>query len=409
MFNALLLKEFRLILRDYYALAVLFIMPVLFVLIMSLSLKQVFASKETGQKEAVSSLKIYAAFDEKVSKAWRQDFAKIDSFEVKEVVNTSQGLEQAKQEVLAGKRFALITIPARLIRDLSHGNEVHTPIKIYYSPAAPGYVRQLLQAGLMKKLVEKKIAVTLAAGTRAAKQGETPQLDIHAFLGKSFISVEPLSTSAKLHTPSSVQQSVPAWLIFAMFFIVIPLSSTLLVELNNGTLERLNTYPIAKFWILLGKLVPYLGINLIQTLLMFLTGIFLVPLLGGDKIVLASNAWLLLPVSVCISLMAISFALLISVLVKTHEQASTVGGVSNLLMGAIGGVMVPVFVMPTIMQEVAKVSPMNWGLEAYLNILLRQGDFMMLLPDMLKLLALALVLFGLAYWKLNLRLQRQRG
>lgn len=409
MFNALLLKEFRLILRDYYALAVLFIMPVLFVLIMSLSLKQVFASNDTSQKEAISGLKIFAVFDDKVSKPWREDFSKIDSFEVKEVINTPRSIDQAKQEVLSGKRFALISVPAKLIRDLSRGNEIHTPIKIYFSPAAPGYVRQLLQAGLVKKLVEKKIAVTIAAGTSASKPGATPQLDIHAFLGKSFISVESLSVDASGRTPSSVQQSVPAWLIFAMFFIVIPLSSTLLVELNNGTLERLNTYPIAKFWILLGKLVPYLGINLIQTLLMFLTGIFLVPILGGDKIVLASNAWLLLPVSVCISLMAISFALLISVLVKTHEQASTVGGVSNLLMGAIGGVMVPVFVMPAVMQEVAKISPMNWGLEAYLDILLRQGTFGSLLPDMAKLLALALVLFGLAYWKLNRRLQFQRG
>ncbi len=65
---------------------------------------------------------------------------------------------------------------------------------------------------------------------------------------------------------------------------------------------------------------------------------------------------------------------------ETHEQASTVGGVSNLLMGAMGGVMVPVFVMPDAMQKLAAFSPMNWGLEAFLEILLRQGDFQSVWP-----------------------------
>ena len=45
------------------------------------------------------------------------------------------------------------------------------------------------------------------------------------------------------------------------------------------------------------------------------------------------------------------------------------------MLGAIGGIMVPTFIMPPVMQSVAMVSPMSWGLEGYLDILLRGGDW----------------------------------
>ncbi|QAB14196.1 ABC transporter permease [Hydrogenovibrio thermophilus] len=410
MFKALLQKEACLILRDVYALLVLFLMPVVFVVIMSMSLQEVFSDKQaTDAKNSSASasggLKIFAVFDDKISQAWQNDFLNLESFDVLPIENSPQAIADARQATLSGERLALIQVPTDLVKKLKRGEPIQTPIQIDYSPVAPSYARSLLKAALMRKLVEKKIAVTFAAGSRSAsRQQEVPELDIRKFLGPTVLSEDNLSYGTTQVTPTSVQQSVPAWLVFAMFFIVIPFSATLLVELNNGTLERLNTFPIAKQWILLGKLLPYMLINLLQTGLMFLTGVFLVPLLGGEALQLSSNAWLLLPVSLALSLTAISFALLIAVWVKTHEQASTVGGVSNLLMGAMGGVMVPVFVMPDAMQKLAAFSPMNWGLEAFLEILLRQGDFQSVWPYILQLLGLALVLFLAAYWRLQKRL-----
>ena len=67
-----------------------------------------------------------------------------------------------------------------------------------------------------------------------------------------------------------------------------------------------------------------------------------------------------------------------------------------IILGAIGGIMVPTFVMPEMMQNVAKISPMNWGLEGYLDILLKQGNFISIIPEMMKLIVFALVFFGAA-------------
>ncbi|BAS68335.1 ABC transporter permease [Bathymodiolus septemdierum thioautotrophic gill symbiont] len=365
MLSTLLIKEFRLILRDYHALLVLFFMPIVFVLIVSFSLQSVFSSKDSANR----SLQLMTVFADNIDPKTRQHFSTLANATIESVSNDIDVIKAAKKTTLAGDTSAVIVF-----------NQVSKKIAIdiYYAPNTPDYSRALIEAYLLLKLSNKQ-------------SSKVP----------SPLTVYELANTTTNKKPSSVQQSVPAWLIFAMFFIIIPLSSTLLIELNNGTLERLNTFAIAKTWILLGKLLPYMLVNLIQACLMFATGLFLVPALGGEALVLGANAWLLLPVSIALSLTAISFALLIAIIVRTHEQASSIGGVSNLLMGAIGGVMVPVFVMPKTMQTLAEFSPMNWGLNAFLEILLRQGDFYSVLPHMLKLVGLAIFLFLLTYWQLQ--------
>ena len=161
-------------------------------------------------------------------------------------------------------------------------------------------------------------------------------------------------------------------------------------------MQRLKTLPIPTSYFLTGKLAPYLGINLIQTGLMFLVGVYLTPALGGQALELNSQAWLLIPMSIAVSITAITLALLIATLVKTIEQATTIGGLTNLLLGATGGIMVPTFIMPQAMQNIASFSPMNWGLEGFLTILLRGGSFLDILPEMTKLTLLSAVFFSLA-------------
>ncbi|WP_295176176.1 ABC transporter permease [Variovorax sp. SCN 67-20] len=74
-----------------------------------------------------------------------------------------------------------------------------------------------------------------------------------------------------------------------------------------------------------------------------------------------------------VSLAAIGWALLVATLTRTPQQATVVGGVGNILMGAIGGVMVPKFMMPAAMQQLAALSPMAWGLDGLHTVALRHG------------------------------------
>jgi ABC-2 type transport system permease protein len=80
------------------------------------------------------------------------------------------------------------------------------------------------------------------------------------------------------------------------------------------------------------------------------------------------------------------------------EQATVIGGVGNILAAAIGGIMVPRFVMPGTMQAWVELSPMAWALDGFHAVMLRQGAAADLLVPCVKLLLLAAALFSIAIW-----------
>src|SRR6185436_3311056 len=100
-------------------------------------------------------------------------------------------------------------------------------------------------------------------------------------------------------------------------------------------------------------------------------------------------------VSACTSVAAIGWGLFVAVLAKTMEQATVIGGVGNILAAAIGGIMVPRFVMPPAMQSLAELSPMAWALDGFHAVMLRGTS---IAQPCLKLLVLGAALTAAALW-----------
>jgi ABC-2 type transport system permease protein len=192
-------------------------------------------------------------------------------------------------------------------------------------------------------------------------------------------------------------------LVFGAFFVVVPLSNTLIRERQQGTLRRLRSTNLGSLTLLLGKLVPYFAINQLQVLLMLLAGRYLVPALGGEVLQINGSLLLLAVISSALSLCALGLALLIAVSSSTTEQATLLGGTGNIILAALGGIMIPKFLMPATMQHIARWSPMSWGLEGFLNVLLRGGNLGDIAPQ-----ALALTTLGVAAIVLAWFIQTQR-
>jgi ABC-2 type transport system permease protein len=100
--------------------------------------------------------------------------------------------------------------------------------------------------------------------------------------------------------------------------------------------------------------------------------------------------------ALAVSFASVSYALLIANLVSTSEQATIFTGAANLLMGALGGIMVPRFLMPPLMQTLGAFSPMAWGLDGLLEVFLRQGGIAAVAPQVLRLALFALACLALA-------------
>jgi len=192
--------------------------------------------------------------------------------------------------------------------------------------------------------------------------------------------------------------SIPSWLIFGIYFIVLPISTTLIKEKENGTLIRIQTYPISNQQYLFTKALSYSAVSVIQWLLLSLVGLAFVPWLTEQALLVINSPSLYLLSGAFIIASAIGFALLIAALVNTYEQAIVLGGGINILMAALSGFMVPIDMMPDALANIANFSPMYWSAD-----ILKQGlagdSFMQAVPNMIKL-----SVFGLGCYLLALNL-----
>jgi ABC-2 type transport system permease protein len=346
-------KEWLALSRDVLGLAVLFLMPAAFIVVMSLALSD--ALKEGTR-----------------------------------VTNFAVLGDPALAERLAGDGFRAVPPPA----DEARARERLRRGALGLVVLAPA---QFDGTGPLTVLADPAIDALRLLAFRERLLGAALGIDLkHA----ANVAVEVVG-SPRPARPSSVQQNVPAWLIFGMFFVVVPISALFIVERRDGTAARLRSQQVPFSLLLAGKIGPFFVINLLQTVLMLAAGVTLVPWLGGEALSLPARWDLLAAVAASTSLAAIAWGLLVAVCARTLEQATVIGGVGNILAAALGGIMVPRFVMPSAMQAVANLSPMAWALDGFHAVILRQGALADIALPCAKLLALAAALFAAALWRLR--------
>ncbi|AMV72142.1 ABC transporter permease [Desulfuromonas carbonis] len=198
--------------------------------------------------------------------------------------------------------------------------------------------------------------------------------------------------------PNAVQQNVPAWTLFGMFFIVVPLSGMMIRERQAGTIQRLMTLPVSPLTILAGKVFAFVLVCMVQFLGMLSIGFWVLPLLGTAALQVGASWPALLLVALCASLAATGYGLLLGTLAGSYEQASMFGAVSVVIAAAMGGVMIPLYAMPRIMQTFSLVSPLGWGLDAFHGLLVRGGGLLDIWPRLLLLFVFFVVTLLTAWY-----------
>lgn len=392
-------KEFLLVSRDVHALLVLFVMPLIFILIMSLAMRDAFAEKSQIRLKAVVTCEEVTPGAVDFVKKLQQSEGFEWSGSCSESATPPLAPLMEKEEIMFG-----IRVQKGFDETISQREANGTKIEILVNPEANPYMKTLLEGSVQRAAMEISLAKRMSALNPWASLQEN-EMDVTS---KNLFHTGYLSGgAANEERPTSVQQSVPAWLIFSMFFIIIPISNTFINERRLGTLSRLATMNMSVYALVFSKITPYFLINQVQFVLMLLAGVYLVPLFGGDALVIHGGALELMAVAAVVSFASISYAIALASWVKTTEQAVTIGGVLNIIFAAIGGIMVPTFVMPQMMQNFSVVSPMSWGLESFLDIFLHQASLTQLLPNMLALGLFGLVLLGIAVLRLNKEMKEE--
>jgi len=202
----------------------------------------------------------------------------------------------------------------------------------------------------------------------------------------------PVSRDGSRNIPNASQHNVPAWTVFAMFFIVISLGGSVVREKLNGSFVRLKTLPTNYLVALISKQITYLLVTFIQAAVVFSIGIWLFPVMGLPKLNLPADITGVVIVTLICGWCAVSYAIMIGVFAKTQEQANGIGAVSIVLMAAVGGLLVPSFAMPDSFTMVMKMSPLHWCLEAYYGLFLEGGKLKDVILNIIPLLGITFVI-----------------
>lgn len=407
MLFALIKKELLALTRDVHGLAALFLMPTVFIVIMSLALKDVYSPPVKSLPYAVDNrdngklaVTLIEEWEKRHGKArpnpdnWK---AAVQSGKLSYALVIEKDFSKAivDEKLADGVRVRLITDPG-LDGSAFAANQAELVMiasEIRAQALLAASRMQLDQQAQMIKQVQQEARQPTGQATGQPRQLPPPKASSSpvTVTAQALVDSERLAAGSR---PTAVQQNVPAWLVFGMFFVVASLSNLFIQERQCGALARLSSLGVPTRVMIWSKALPYLWINGTQAALMLAVGVWAMPLLGGDALSLQGINWgALVLVLLGVSMAAISMALALASLVRTSAQAATIGPVVNILMAALGGVMVPKFVMPDFMQKISEFSPMNWGLEGMLDVMLRGSDMAGVAQPVSRLMGFALLMF----------------
>lgn len=160
-------------------------------------------------------------------------------------------------------------------------------------------------------------------------------------------------------------QAVAGTAVMMLLFSVVGIGMGLLDEKQEGTLKRLRYSPMNPINILFGKMLSANIISILQLIVMFL---FASLAFGLD---IGSHLLGMFITIVATAFACSAFGMLIASFAKNRQQVQGLSTLIILVMSAIGGSMIPLFIMPAFMQKLAVISVNYWSIQGFYDIFWR--------------------------------------
>jgi ABC-2 type transport system permease protein len=372
---AIIRNEIQLLLRDLPGLTILFVMPMLLVLILT-----TLHSVDTEHPKKITLL-IINKDKGIVSKEFIKNLEKDERFATTLMSDQTNAVENAQKLITAGTYQILLILPAKLTNNtIRYSNWLSAAqkkppqpksIQLFLDPTLSIAFKNILESEL--KQLNQKLQIKVMQDI--LKKVIPHKLEVQ---DNPIINIKIDYASAKNSPsakPNSVQQYVPAWTIFGMFLIMIPIAGVFVKEREQGIVFRLSVAPIVPLYFLLGRMITFVLINLIQMTLMLSLGIYILPLIGLHPLNITGHVLEILVAGLAISLAATGFGVLLGVYARTFEQAMALGPTLIIIAAAIGGIMLPIYLMPEPLKLMSDYSPLFWAQNMFIKILVRETSW----------------------------------
>jgi ABC-2 type transport system permease protein len=302
-------------------------------------------------------------------------------FDIVDVVSDARDVDRY---LATGDAWMALSIPASYGRDVAAGSPTTLQIVADGSDAnstniALGYATNLIA------VYTQEIVGQRAAGATASRGAGSIEPRIRVWFN-------PTLESRYFMLPG----------IFALLLLVVTsnLSSMAIVrEREVGTLEQLNVTPLGRLELIIGKLLPYGIIGLIDVL------IVLVVIVFWFEVPLRGSFWLLFGMSLIYLLTTLGLGLFTSTISHTQQQAMMTSTFFFLIpMMYLSGFIFPIENMPAVIQPITYLIPLRYFVVILRGIFLKGVGLETLWPQALALLGWGVTILTLAYLRSSKRL-----
>ncbi len=404
-------KDLKVLTRDHRALAVLLLMPMVFIAILGFS-----TGRLLGLQDENSKLTLTVAFPANDSFSGRF----LDLLRRREglVVTVAGDAADARRQVDEGDQTAALLIGPGFAERVGK-LRLRDALQPDAGPLASGLagLDMAVHAQQSQAVAEALIHQLVWATVLRFVVNETIERDP---LARAYLAQSPPTATTQAAPAERVEMRapfaptdlramayqiiVPAYTVLFAFFLINIMARSFLAEQKLGTLDRLRVAPVGPFVVLMGKTVPFFLLSVLQGVTLFAFGRLLFGMSWG------SAPGVLLVVVGCTSLAATTLGLLVAVLVRSDAQVSAYANLLVITLGGLSGCFMPRAWLPEGMRTVSLAIPHSWSLMAYDQLLT------MPVPDMGRVAGCCgmLVLFSVAFfiagcWGVKRMCHRQSG
>jgi drug efflux transport system permease protein len=314
--------------------------------------------------------------DQDRSPASRQLISRFDASPYFSIAGTVSSLNDVDPWLERGHAWLALSIPAKYHEAIDTGRPVTLQVIADGTDSSSTGIAMGYAASLVNEYNEELGRARLLAAGRTAPPAAidarirvwfNPQLESRYFM-------------------------IPGIVALLLLVITTNLSSMAVVrEKELGTLEQLNVTPISRWQLIVGKLLPYGVIGIIDVILVTAVAVFWfrIPLLGSATLLLVTS---------CIYLLTtLGLGLFISTISSTQQQAMMTATFFVMTpMMYLSGFIFPIENMPAVIQPFTYLIPLRYFIVIVRGIFLKGIGLEVLWPQVAALLAWGLAIVGLA-------------
>ncbi|WP_040951670.1 ABC transporter permease [Gorillibacterium massiliense] len=342
--KGILLKELKLIKKDRRSFIFLLLMPIFFILM--------YGSIGGGSDSSRIALHVIDQDQSAASKAFIQQLDGI--MDVKQ--DAASSLDTQVLKIKKGQLTEVLVVPKGFGQDLADGKQSELP---FYQDASAQTTIAPIQAilnSVANGYREKKLSDTFTA---LGETGEQAQAAL-----ASPIAVKNIQTTSE--QLSYLDIIVPGMTVMFVFFIMITMSKRFFEEKKTGLLSRIRSTRIKPMEYLIGMWLPFIFTVIIQCALLFGFGHYVYDLNLGDLSALGL-------VIVGLSIASTGIGMALCFLAPGESAAMVITQVITMGGALLGGLWMPSYLLPDMMQKIGKFTPQYWAQHSIQDIIVHHA------------------------------------